>query len=49
MRFIGREQELALLERLYQSEQFEYLVLYGRRRVGKTELLKQFVKKHGGV
>lgn len=49
MRFIGREQELALLERLYQSDQFEFLVLYGRRRVGKTELLKQFVKKHGGV
>lgn len=31
MRFIGREQELALLERLYQSEQFEFLVLYGKR------------------
>lgn len=29
MRFIGREQELALLERLYQSEKFEFLVLYG--------------------
>jgi AAA+ ATPase superfamily predicted ATPase len=44
--FIGRDRELKVIERLYQSEKFEYLVMYGRRRVGKTELLIEFAKKH---
>ena len=34
--FIGRERELASLERLYKSDKFEFAVVYGRRRVGKT-------------
>lgn len=44
--FIGREKELAILEELYTSSRFEFLVLYGRRRVGKTSLLVEFMKKH---
>ena len=44
--FIGREKELALLESLYASDTFEYLVLYGRRRVGKTSLLLEFSRNH---
>ena len=42
--FINRHQELAALERMFQSETAELFVLYGRRRVGKTELLLQFCK-----
>ena len=42
--FINRYQELAALERMFQSEIAEFFVLYGRRRVGKTELLSQFCK-----
>lgn len=42
--FKGRKKELELLEDLYDSKHFEFLVLYGRRRVGKTELLKEFTK-----
>ena len=42
--FINRHQELAALERMFQSEIAEFFVLYGRRRVGKTELLSQFCK-----
>lgn len=42
--FIGRENELQLLEDLYTSSKFEFLVLYGRRRVGKTSLLQEFSK-----
>ena len=42
--FKGRKKELELLEDLYDSKQFEFFVLYGRRRVGKTELLKEFTK-----
>ena len=40
--FINRVRELAFLERRYTSEQAELVVLYGRRRVGKTELLRRF-------
>ena len=42
--FIGREQELQFLEDRYQSSQAELIILYGRRRVGKTETLRQFCK-----
>ncbi len=44
VRFIDREAEMAFLEERYASGEFEFLVLYGRRRVGKTELLRQFVE-----
>ncbi|MBI9093984.1 MAG: ATP-binding protein [Sphaerochaeta sp.] len=44
--FIGREKEMELLEELHSSNKFEYLVLYGRRRVGKTSLLMEFSKAH---
>ncbi len=42
--FIDRHQELTVLERMFHSEIAEFFVLYGRRRVGKTELLSQFCK-----
>ena len=42
--FIGRERELKSLEQLYTSGKFEFAVLYGRRRVGKTALLTQFIQ-----
>lgn len=41
--FIGRERELQALTRLYQSGKFEFAVIYGRRRVGKTALINQFI------
>lgn len=41
--FIGREYELNTLEKLYTSDKFEFAVIYGRRRVGKTELIKHFI------
>ena len=43
--FVGRKNELGLLQDLYDSDQFEFLVLYGRRRVGKTALLRQFAQE----
>lgn len=42
--FIGREQELNTLNKLYRSERFEFAVIYGRRRVGKTALISEFTK-----
>ena len=47
--FINRHQELAALERMFQSEIAEFFVLYGRRRVGKTELLLQFCKNKRSI
>lgn len=42
--FISRERELDSLNRLYSSNKFEFAVIYGRRRVGKTALITQFIK-----
>lgn len=42
--FVGRQQELKKLNMMYQSNQFEFAVIYGRRRVGKTTLIKEFCK-----
>ena len=41
---MAREHELETLERLYVSDSFEMVVLYGRRRVGKTALIDEFAK-----
>ena len=43
-RFIGREQELKSLEEAYAKNSFQMCVLYGRRRVGKTALINEFIK-----
>lgn len=42
--FVNRDAELAHLEQHYASDQAEMYVLYGRRRVGKTELLRAFCR-----
>ncbi|OGO17824.1 MAG: hypothetical protein A2Z14_07150 [Chloroflexi bacterium RBG_16_48_8] len=46
--FVDRESELSQLEELYRTGQAELFILYGRRRVGKTELLRAFCvgKRH---
>ena len=41
--FIGREKELKSLNNLYTSDKFEFAVIYGRRRVGKTALINEFI------
>ena len=43
---IGRLQEMNQLERMYASERFEFMVMYGRRRIGKTTILQEFSKMH---
>lgn len=40
---IGREYEFELLNRAMQSDESELIVVYGRRRVGKTFLVNQFL------
>ena len=43
MNFVNREKEMETLEREYKKEN-SFVVIYGRRRVGKTTLIKEFIK-----
>ena len=43
-KFIDRDEESAYLDREYRSDKFSLTVIYGRRRVGKTELIGNFLK-----
>lgn len=47
--FIGRHTELKFLEDKYASESGQFIVLYGRRRLGKTELLREFCKDKDAI
>lgn len=47
--FIGRKNELLQLNRLYNSGKFEFAVIYGRRRVGKTAIINEFVKDKNAI
>lgn len=42
--FIGRKAELKQLNEQYNSSRFEFAVIYGRRRIGKTSLIQEFIK-----
>lgn len=44
MAFVDRDQELRILEDAYAAETASFIVLYGRRRIGKTTLLAEFCK-----
>lgn len=44
MKFIGRQAELSKLNAEY-TRDGSFVVIYGRRRVGKTTLIKEFLKK----
>ncbi len=43
--FINRKEELAFLDSIYDRNGFEFLVVSGRRRTGKSRLLKEFVNR----
>ena len=45
-KIIGRKQESRLLNSYLQSGRAEFVVLYGRRRVGKTFLVRELLSKH---
>jgi len=44
MEFIDREKELAFLEGKWKDQGPQLIILWGKRRIGKTELVKQFIK-----
>src|SRR3989338_4996326 len=43
-KFIGRVRELAKLQKIASSGEASIIIMYGRRRIGKTELLEQAFK-----
>jgi len=44
-KFINRKDELGFLERKYKEKSAQLILIYGRRRVGKAELLKNFFRE----
>ena len=42
--FIGRVNELKVLEETYKKHGFQMTVIYGRRRIGKSRLITEFLK-----
>ena len=48
MKFIGRETELTNLNKEFKKNE-SFVVIYGRRRVGKTTLIKEFLKDKTGI
>ena len=47
--FVGRVEQLQIFENMYQSDAFEFIVLYGQRRIGKTTLLGEFIKNKKAI
>ncbi|MBI5327025.1 MAG: ATP-binding protein [Deltaproteobacteria bacterium] len=44
MKFVNRKDELESLYRFYKGEGFQFIPVYGRRRIGKTRLIQEFIK-----
>lgn len=44
MTFINRERELGALDKFWKEPGAQLIVIYGKRRIGKTELIKQFIR-----
>ncbi len=40
--FVGREKELTLLQECLESQESSFVAIYGRRRIGKTEMVRHF-------
>jgi hypothetical protein len=49
MAFINRKEELSFLEEKWLENKPQLIVLWGKRRVGKTELVKQFIKNKPSI
>ena len=47
--FVNRKNELAFLKEKYKEKKSQLILIYGRRRIGKTELCRQFAKNKNHV
>ncbi|MBD8973590.1 MAG: ATP-binding protein [Clostridiales bacterium] len=48
MKFVGRKEQLKKLDKIIHADEMTFSLIYGRRRVGKSELVKQALSKHNG-
>ena len=49
MKFINRKEELKQLNNAWKTKKPQFYIIYGKRRVGKTELVKQFIKNKPSI
>jgi AAA+ ATPase superfamily predicted ATPase len=49
MRFIGRQREIDLLDDAFAAREAAFIPIYGRRRIGKSELILRFMRKAPGL
>jgi len=47
--FVGRKHELDSLNKSYKRDSFQFPVIYGRQRAGKTTLINEFCKDRKAV
>lgn len=47
--FLDRHRETSMLESRYRGEKAELLIIYGRRRIGKSELIDRFIAREKGI
>jgi AAA+ ATPase superfamily predicted ATPase len=47
--FIDRQEEMQTLDNEYARKGSSFVVLYGRRRVGKTTLISEFIKNFNNI
>lgn len=48
-KFVNRKDELERLEYHVKRDGFKFIPIYGRRRVGKTSLIKELIERNGGI
>jgi len=44
LNFVNRDEELSFLKKCFEGQSFQFIPIYGRRRVGKTRLAEEFIK-----
>ena len=49
MKFINRTLELTTLENKWNDKKSQFIIIYGKRRIGKTELIKNFIKNKPAI
>ena len=44
MKFVNRDEELSILKGLYRKDRFQFIPICGRRRIGETRLIQEFIE-----
>ena len=49
MKFVARKEELKTLKAEFSKKESSFIAVYGRRRIGKTELINHFLSQQAGI